>query len=27
VLPELSARRKVVETTDNTLMDLAEEAF
>ncbi len=27
VLPELSARRKVVETTDNTLMDLDETAF
>ncbi len=27
VLPELSARRKVVETTDNSLMDLAEAAF
>jgi hypothetical protein len=27
VLPELSARRKVVETTDNTLMELDEAAF
>jgi hypothetical protein len=27
VLPELSARRKVVETTDNALMDLDEAAF
>ncbi|HEX5114079.1 MAG TPA: acyl-CoA dehydrogenase [Pseudonocardiaceae bacterium] len=27
VLPELSARRKVVETTDNSLMDLDEAAF
>jgi hypothetical protein len=27
VLPELSARRKVVETTDNALMDLDESAF
>jgi alkylation response protein AidB-like acyl-CoA dehydrogenase len=27
VLPELSARRKVVEATDNTLMDLDEAAF
>jgi hypothetical protein len=27
VLPELSARRKIVETTDNTLMDLDEAAF
>jgi hypothetical protein len=27
VLPELSARRKVVETTDNSLMDVPEESF
>jgi len=27
VLPELSARRKIVETTDNSLMDLDEAAF
>jgi hypothetical protein len=27
VLPELSARRVVVESTDNALMDVAEEAF
>jgi hypothetical protein len=27
VLPELSARRKVVETTDNSLMDLSEDSF
>jgi alkylation response protein AidB-like acyl-CoA dehydrogenase len=27
VLPELAARRKVVETTDNALMDLPEESF
>ena len=27
VLPELAARRVVVESTDNALMDVAEEAF
>ena len=27
VLPELTARRKVVETTDNALMDLSEDSF
>jgi len=27
VLPELSARRAVVEATDNALMDVAEAAF
>ena len=27
VLPELVARRKVVESTDNALMDLSEDAF
>ena len=27
VLPELRARRAVVEATDNSLMDVAEEAF
>jgi hypothetical protein len=27
VLPELVSRRKVVEGTDNALMDVAEEAF
>ena len=27
VLPELSARRKVVESTDNALMDVPEESF
>jgi hypothetical protein len=27
VLPELSARRKIVESTDNSLMDLDEAAF
>ncbi|HEX4729573.1 MAG TPA: acyl-CoA dehydrogenase C-terminal domain-containing protein, partial [Jatrophihabitans sp.] len=27
VLPELVARRKVVEATDNALMDVAEEVF
>jgi hypothetical protein len=27
VLPELAARREVVENTDNALMDVAEECF
>ena len=27
VLPELAARRKIVESTDNAIMDVAEEAF
>jgi hypothetical protein len=27
VLPELGARRKIVETTDNALMDVPEESF